>query len=323
MPGAWRDCLEGKGSVDLSGCTVASEHVYLWSTGKLSSRLAGLMAGRLMRGRVENLGPGERPPPFDDAGFRGQLYRLDDFVLDVPSLLQHLARPHHEAIFAIDWSSASLGNHNGLAQLHLPGLRVNPRRLLLCAGEGNAGLLQALGCNAPTMQIRPLTQVLVKHRYSQPLFGHCLGAGASPRLTVSTHKAPDGDSVWYLGGDLATAAGLNSEQRINRAREELRSTLPWLALGESQWRSITLRRAEPAQARLRKPDTGFLEAAAGPDNTLVAWPTKLALCPALGDALLQQLDQDGFEPRFKPDLSPLAELGPAGIAQPCWENLYR
>ncbi len=44
MPKVWRDCLTGKGNVDLSNVKILSERQYLWSTGSLTSKLAGFFA---------------------------------------------------------------------------------------------------------------------------------------------------------------------------------------------------------------------------------------------------------------------------------------
>lgn len=318
MPRAWRDCLAGNGSIDLRGCKVASESVLLWSTAGLPSRLTSMLAGRLLRGRSTRLSPADYPPPFDTPAFRGQLYRLEDFALDTASLLECLARPHRDAIFRIDWTRASLRPEAGQAQLVLPGVTVRPRRLLLCAGAGNAGLLQRLGAAGPAMQRRPLTQVVVRHERLPPLFAHCVGRGAAPRLTVSTHTGPDGGPLWYLGGDLATAPALTDAERLALARRELRQTLPWLDLEGAQWRTLTLDRAEPARADRRQPDGAFLAPAGGAANALVAWPVKLALCPALGEQLLGQLRREGVAPGVQADLSPLATLGQPVTATPRW-----
>lgn len=322
MPGVWRDCLAGRGSVDLTGCRIASEHVLLWSGGDLPSRLASMLAGRLLRGRTAKLSPGDYPPPFDAAGFAGQLYQLEDFVLDTGSLLDCLARPCRDAIFSIDWSRAGLQASAGKAAITLPGVTLRPRRLLLCAGAGNADLLRQLGAPAPGMQRRPLTQVLVSHEGLVPLFAHCAGRGASPRLTVSTHCDSGGATTWYLGGDVATAPGLTDTERVALARRELAATLPWLDLGGAGWRTVTLDRAEPAQVNGRKPEGAFLGEARGVANTLVAWPVKLTLCPALGDQLVRRLQDEGVEPRSNPDLSPLASLGRPDRASPCWEGAF-
>lgn len=320
MPRAWRDCLAGDGSVDLRDCRVASEHVLLWSGSDLPSRVTSMLAGRLLRTRSTRLSPPDYPPPFDTPAFRGQLYLLEDFALDTTSLLNSLARPHADAIFHSGHAGAALTVERGQAQLVLPGVAVRPRRLLLCAGAGNAALLRQLGAGAPAMQRRPLTQVAVSHERLPPLFAHCVGRGASPRLTVSTHYTASGAPLWYLGGDLATAPALTEAERLALARRELRETLPWLDLEGAQWRALTLDRAEPARADHRKPDGAFLSQAAGVANALVAWPVKLTLCPALGEQVLQQLRRTGVEPGNAVDLSPLATLARPTVATPRWKG---
>lgn len=322
MPGAWRDCLSGRGSVDLRGCEIASDNVLLWSAGDLSSRVAALLASRLVHGNAGALHPGEYPSPFDSPDFRGRLFRLEDFVIDTGSLLASLARPWQASIFGIDWSCSSLRVEDGHAVLKLPGTTLRPRQLLLCAGAGNAGLLQALGASAPVMQRRPLTQVLVRHERLVPLFAHCIGRSSSPKLTVSTHTSRDGEVTWYLGGDVATAESLAPAARVARAQEELAATLPWLDLEGGDWRTVTLDRAEPCHPGGRKPAGVSLERAADLANTLVAWPVKLALCPALGEQLLASLRQAGIGPGTTPELSGLASLSRPGFATPCWETAF-
>ena len=87
MPAVWRDCLAGRGAVDLRGCRLLSEGCYLWSSGSLSSKLSGLLASKLLSGRVQALQPGAYPAPLRHPDFRGSVYRLSDPVLDVSSLL--------------------------------------------------------------------------------------------------------------------------------------------------------------------------------------------------------------------------------------------
>ncbi|MDH3355689.1 MAG: FAD-dependent oxidoreductase, partial [Chromatiales bacterium] len=41
MPTRWRACLNGDGEIDLSGVKILSSHQYLWSTQKVTSRMAG------------------------------------------------------------------------------------------------------------------------------------------------------------------------------------------------------------------------------------------------------------------------------------------
>ena len=77
--------------------------------------------------------------------------------------------------------------------------------------------------------------------------------------------------------------------------------LPWINLGKSQWRTLTLDRAEPRQAALRRPDTAFVEAVDGVENALVGWPGKMTLAPQLGQAVLDALRHRNIQPRHQPD----------------------
>ena len=64
-----------------------------------------------------------------------------------------------------------------------------------------------------------------------PLYAHCLGGGATPRLTITTHPLQDGEAVWYLGGQIAeTGIERSSAEQIAAGREALSALLPWLDL---------------------------------------------------------------------------------------------
>lgn len=324
MPGAWRACLAGEGAVDLRGCRILAESIHLWSGDAPLPRLTTLLASRLLRGSVEKVRREDYPAPLRHPDFAGQVYRLADPVLDVPSLLRTLATRHREALFRIDWREGRLVNNGGRAELQLPGCRVQPERLLLAAGAGNRELVAALGSARPAMQVRPLQQVVVRHRYRHPLFGHCMGGNPSPRITISTHHMASGEPVWYLGGDLATEGADEEPQRlIDRARRELAGLLPWVDLGQSEWRTLRLDRAEPRQSALLRPDRAFVGALDSVDNALVAWPTKLSLAPDMGSEIERQLLAAAVFPRHQPDLSPLAGMGRPPVAEPCWEALFR
>lgn len=322
MPGRWRRCLAGADTPDLRRVQILSDGLWLWSGGDLTSRLAALLASRLLRGRVNKVVPADFPAPLRSDRFRGQVFRVDDPVLDVTSLLQSLASDHREALFRIDWDKARLRREGGNAVLELPGCTVVPRRLLLCAGAGNEGLLRELGAPGPAMQQRPLQQVIFRHRCAAPFYGHCLGADPAPRLTVSSHRGRDGRPLWYLGGELATAGAEEEPARlIERAQEEVAQLFPWLDLGPGEWRTVRLERAEPRQRGGRRPDRPFLGRVTGVDNALVAWPTKLTLAPALGDAVLEALAEARVAPRDQPDPTALPGLARPRVADCYWDTL--
>jgi glycerol-3-phosphate dehydrogenase len=323
MPEIWRRCLSGKGKVDLSGCRVLSEHFYLWSNAALQSRVTSFFASKVLRGRIRKLGAGEYPAVLAHPEFRGQVYRLTDLVIDVPSLLQTLASRHRDAIFAIDWQRASLQQKGRRAMLVLADCTVVPEQLLLTAGAGNESLIGALGSRSPAMQRRPLQQVLVRHQYPESFYGHCMGGNPSPRLTISSHHCLDGRPVWYLGGDLATAGADQEPGRlIDQARSELKELLPWIDFGKTEWATLRLDRAEPRQSALLRPDSAFVGRLDSVDNALAAWPTKLTLGPDLADEIERQLVAAGVLPRHQPDLAPLAGLGRPAVASAYWDTLF-
>ncbi len=326
MPEHWRRCLRGEGDVDLRAARVLSDHFYMWSTQSLGSRLGSFFASRLTRGRVEKVGKRERPPVFNSPQFQGGLYRLVDLVLDVPSLLQTLADNARGRIFQIDWQSAQLlrEDHRVELQLQAPrALRLRAQQFVFSAGAGNAELLKQLGLDSPAMQIRPLQQVLVKHDYDQPLYAHCMGANPSPRLTVSSHRCRDGRWCWYLGGDLATeGVGLSSEALIARAKQELAELFPWIDFGRCEWATLAVDRAEPRQPQLIKSDKAFAEAAAGVDNLIVGWPTKLTLAPNMATEVCSLLQRRGLQPGAGTGLEPLQSLPVPAVAEPFWETLF-
>lgn len=323
MPEVWRSCLRGEGKVDLRASKVLSKDFYLWSSSGLQARLSSFFASKMLRGRVDKLAAAEYPVPFRNPKFRGQVYRLIDLVLDMPSLVQTLADQHREAIFSIDWEQARLEQQAGRASIVLPDLRICSERLILTAGTGNEALLAQLGSAVPAMQRRPLQQVLVKHQYTEHLYAHCMGGNASPRLTISSHRTKAGEPVWYLGGDLATEGPEDPpEVLISKARRELNELLPWIDFGETQWGTIKLDRAEPMQAGLLRPDQSFVGKSESLENVLTAWPTKLTLSPHLADEIELSLTRDNILPSHRPDLTALATLGKPGIAPTCWDTLF-
>ena len=316
MPDAWRDCLEGKGAVDLRGSKVLSEDFYLWSGDNLQSRMSSFFASKMLRGKVEKLARKNFPAALN-------YDRLVDLVLDMPSVVATLAERQRDAIFQVDWSTASLKLNDHGASIALPDCEIIPTRLLLTAGVGNEAMLQQLGADSPQMQRRPLQQVIVKHEYQESFYGHCTGGNPSPRLTISSHRTLSDEPVWYLGGDLATEnTDEPPEVLIAKAQRELGALMPWLEFGQCEWRTIKLDRAEPRQNALLRPDRAFVAAVESVANTLVAWPTKLSLSPDLGNEIERHLSEHKLGPNHPQDLRLLAHLPKPAIAATLWDSLF-
>ena len=282
MPGRWRACLEGRGELDLRAVRLNATHQYLWSPPSVSARLAGFFGSRMMRGRVEPVAAGARPPPLDCAEFRGGRYRLDAPVLDTASLLGGLARQAGAACIGYDPEELAVSGE----RLCLAGRWIEPRRILLTAGAGNPQLVARLGLTGPPMQRRPLQMVMVRGRLPA-LFLHVLEASANPRLTITSHALDGPERVWYLGGNLAEKGVTRSPaEQIAAAQRELATLMPWLDQTGLRWATLAIDRAEAATPDGRRPDDVFLQRQG---RVLVAWPTKLALAPRLADQVLEAL----------------------------------
>ena len=278
MPRRWRACLEGTGEIDLRGVGVVSECYYLWSPDAPGARLAGFLASRLLRGRVEKLARSDYPQPFE--GQAGTMYRLDDFVIDVAELVQRLAAPLEGRLLPMAVEPDGLVMHQGTVRaFQNADIRVEAERFVFAAGAGNGKLAAAAGA-ATRMRRLPLKQVLVRSTNPEPIFAHCIASmRAEPALTVTTLPG-----YHYLGGALATdGANRSDADQIDAAKQELAQALPWIDWSNRTLETLSIDRAEPDGRRL---EGAFVETH---ENVLIAWPGKLTLAPDLGDRALRAL----------------------------------
>ncbi|MBK3874307.1 NAD(P)/FAD-dependent oxidoreductase [Stutzerimonas frequens] len=316
MPRRWREALEGKGELDLSGVRLLSDAHYLWSPGTLAGNLTSFFASKAVRSRVGQVKGDELPPALQHPRFKGKVYRLSELVLDVPSLIVRLAELAGDSLLACQQIEPLLDG-NELVGLRVDGREIRAQRIVFSAGGGTAELLASLGLQQPAMQRRPLHMVIVKAATLKPLYAHCLGGGTKPRITVTSHPTADGEWLWYLGGDLAEADGVARDEaaQIAAAKKELAELVPWIDLSSAQWATLRIDRAEPAQSALARPDNAFL---AEQGRLLVGWPTKLALSPDFSDRVEAALARDGIRPGQHPALP---ELPRPPLTGPFWEGL--
>ncbi|UNL98377.1 NAD(P)/FAD-dependent oxidoreductase [Stutzerimonas stutzeri] len=316
MPRRWREALEGKGELDLSGVRLLSDAHYLWSPGTLAGNLTSFFASKAVRSRVGQVKGDELPPALQHPRFKGKVYRLSELVLDVPSLIARLAELAGDSLLACERTEPLLDD-NELVGLRVDGREIRAQRIVFSAGGGTAELLASLGLQQPAMQRRPLHMVIVKAPTLKPLYAHCLGGGTKPRITVTSHPTADGEWLWYLGGDLAEADGVARDEatQIAAAKKELAELVPWIDLSSAQWATLRIDRAEPAQSALARPDNAFL---AEQGRLLVGWPTKLALSPDFSDRVEAALARDGIRPANHPALP---QLPRPPLTGPFWEGL--
>lgn len=325
MPAIWKDCLEGRGEIDLSHVPILSKQHYLWSTGSLSSKVAGFFAGLTLKSETHALQKDAFPEVFKHPQFHGQVYSVDETVIDVYALLRELMMPNQDAIFKIDPmkdSHIELDDQDRITSLKIQAeplqtLRVNAQKYIFTAGEGNEFILKKLRYHFVRAQRRPVHMVIVKHDLNYELYAHCLGLGTTPRITITTHKAHDGKFIWYLGGQIAEEGiNLNSEDQIQIAKKELKELFPWLDFSKAEFSSFCVARAEKAQPNGHRPDSCSIQEI---ENIIVAWPTKLAFAPLLAAEIIERIFNEKITPCV-PDMRELRAWPMPMLAKPIWDK---
>ncbi|MDX1655350.1 MAG: FAD-dependent oxidoreductase [Candidatus Competibacteraceae bacterium] len=295
----WQRCLEGRGEVDLRAVQRLSGVQYQWFCPPrgFRPRLFGGLRHSAFQGPGEALEREAYPPSLRHDRFRGQLYRLDEPVLDMGSLLEELARPHRQAM-VLNQSHVVPAADGGLT------LRVSDRdpvvvrsrRTIACAGANNGFLSQT------NMQLRPAQLVMVRGSgLPDSLNLHCLEADEEgPRLSIISQRDLAGRTVWYIGGRLAEEGGRSrSERHLHRVRRQLTALLPWVDFAGSEWSNTHVDWAEPRQrhrARPTQPGVSQL------NRLITVWPVTLGMVPLMAEQVLKLLRQQDFQPRYR-DLS--------------------
>lgn len=326
MPTIWRDCLQGKGEIDLSAVPILSPQHYLWSPNKFTSKITGFLAGATLTSKVEPLQKNLYPTVFQDAAFKGEVFSLDEMVIDVPMLVRELAKANQDALFKIEPLSDDGLKFNQAGELasvtvyHAgKALEVSAQQFVFTAGAGNEVIIKKFKPPIISMQLRPLHMVLVKMPSDYPLYAHCLGLGPRPRITVTTHYMHDGSAVWYLGGLIAEeGVERSSEAQIKAARKELMELFPWIDFSAATFATFLVDRAEPKQNSGLKPESSFFKSAS---NVTIAWPTKLALAPKLAADIIEHLRALHLTHQSS-DMQELRAWPMPAVAQPVWEDMF-
>lgn len=317
MPARWRESLEGTGELDLSGANILSQYHYLWSPGGLAKNIMGFFASKALRARVKQVKDDELPEGLQNSAFKGKAYRLNELVLDIPTIIERLVVLSAKRVLRASRIALLERSEQGIT-IKADDYSIHCQRIVFSAGEGTESLMQAFNLEQPKMQRRPLHMVMVKAHTIKPMYAHCLGNGSKPRITITTHYHQDGTPVWYLGGELAEANGVarDADEQIAFAKKELAKLLPWIDLSHALWETLRVDRAEPAQSTLTRPDSAFISKDSA---IMVGWPTKLALAPDFADQCIALLGKDNIKPQYN---QPLPEL-PAPLVASCpWDDLF-
>lgn len=203
------------------------------------------------------------------------------------------SRPHAEP----QQSNSLQPNSRALVLDHPDGgdaIELRPRAWVLTAGRGNTAVAEMLGVPAAPMQLRPLHMVMVRGRLPE-LYGHCTDA-AETRVTITSAPDPDqpGDVVWQVGGRIAEQ-GIHQDaaELLAHAKRELQAVLPGVDFAGTRWAAYRIDRAEGKTPTGARPNAVQLTQH---DNTIQAWPTKLALAPQLATQIAETLGEMGLQP---------------------------
>ena len=287
MPSVWRQHLSGQGEPDLTGVPVLSNHYYMWSHGSLRSKLKAFLGSRSLTGRIEVVKEETYPEIFSGITSKGTLYQLPDFVIHTPSLLERLREPVTNRLLAIKEGiyqfTINTQNDKHILKIDINGeqIVIEAERFIFCAGAGNKQLIEKTGIERTSAQERPLHMVYLKDSDLPQLYSHFIGDDFSltPELTVTSHTGLDGQTVWYLGGNLAEE-GVNKgrDEQILSAKHLLDKFLPWIDTATASWDCFSINRAEANINNKYRPDDAYISVES---NIILGWPTKLTLAPSL------------------------------------------
>ena len=296
MPDRWTKCLSGDDQVDLRGVKILSPRSYMFSDASLSSKLVTFLGSLLLRGHVSPVKPADFPEAFNNPKFKGNLYELKDIVIDTRSLVENLTREFETRI--VKGHPEIVCKAGRISSLIIDRkYRVKAEKYILAAGVGNQEIINAVEIPLE-MQNRSLHQVVIRGKNLPDLFAHAVSIRdlSKPRITFTTHIL-DGYKYWYLGGELAeSGVKRTSLNQIKFAKEELNNILPWIDFSECKFSTFRIDRAEPKSKKNLKPAKAFVQFY---ENTIVCWPTKLALTPQLGDDVLSNIF---IKPNAEPEL---------------------
>ncbi|MGD9689936.1 MAG: FAD-dependent oxidoreductase [Phycisphaerales bacterium] len=330
MPEVWSGCLSGRGTgdgtgVDLSSVRPLAREQHLWTTPGLVSKFAAAAASVVIRTRPERLERGSWPSEFAGAPRGIDVYRVAEPVLPGRAVIEALARGHESCIRKVEEVEAIDGSGGVCARLREGAMQVRSRLVVCAAGEGNEQLAALAGMrDAARMQRRALHMVMVRGPSTRlpRVFGHCLGASTTPRVTITTAECEGGaERVWYVGGSLAEEGVTRDErEQIAAARRELAACVPWVNLDgpDVRWATGRINRAEGLTPDGSRPDVPVVVRRGA---VAIAWPTKLAFAPMLAREIASMSEAKPPESEAREGIQPTASASAAvPVAALPWES---
>ncbi len=320
MPAVWRACLAGEREPDLSNVRVRAQVCHLWRTESLRSAVAMIGARVGLRVSPRVLEQDERPEALRSTP--GVVAELSEQVIDPVSLVSALAERNLKRMARIGAGGAGLvvredGAGGWVIEIGDSGagraVALRPRRVILCAGNGNGALRERFGLAAGRMQVRPLRMGLAIGNLPA-LNGHCVD-GARTRVTVTTDFDESGRTVWQIGGQIAEeGVKMGADEFVRALEAEMRNVLPNVEFSGVEWSWYEAPRAEAATGGGRRPeDCTVIEEG----SVLTVWPTKLALAPRAAEVLCGKMGAAGGGDA---GVGALAGRARPGVAAPPWRG---
>ncbi len=179
MPERWKKAMSGDGPIDLSGVKILNDHQLMWSLPNVVSKVVSFFGSKALRGRADSLSRNQYPPVFDTPEYRGQLFRIEEQVLDPVSIIESLASQLSQDCYLAD--AVVSGGNGRIDSLQVDDVILTADHYVLAAGAGNAKLLSAAGLDQPAMQTRPLHQLIVRKPDLPDFYSCLLYTSPSPR----------------------------------------------------------------------------------------------------------------------------------------------
>lgn len=306
MPDLWRAALHGEGDVNLSSASMSAESQYLMIPKGFMGGLVKLVTKQALGNNVHEVPKAEWPQEIIDSGFKGSVVFMDEPVLNISSVLRALAEPYKDCIRKIDTPDDPFS--------FLKKHEIYPQQIIVTGAASNAVLAsQAQHNDGLETQARPLLMGMLKPAPYE-LYAHLVGSSDKPVATITTHKAENGELVWYLGGGVAERAKDAKPQEVYDAtRKGFAKYLPNIDLSNVEWAVLPIDRIEgKSKTDGWMPDTPTIHSV---DNVHYCWPTKLTFAPLLSDRLIEKI---GIEPSHTE--TDFSFLPPAEYTQTPWDK---
>lgn len=316
MPARWRASLDGAEAPDLTAARPLADRMHFWVPPQRGGKLLAKASSKLMRGEMRPVAAAERPAGL--ATVRGgEMFALNEIVIDVPAVLAAFAARHGDRIRQLPAGEqlAMQETADGVS-CEAAGVQIFARRVVFTAGAGNEALLARVGLSDIPCQRRPLHQVIIGGM-ATALFAHCVGKSSKPLATITSHPDGAGGQYWYVGGLLAEdGVAQQPAELIAAARPELSRLLPSVDFSAASWATYRIDRSEHGGGGGLRPSSAV---ALSRGAYIIGWPTKLALAPRLAEQILELLRQQLPSPTAA-DLDGLRALPRPAIAQPPWQQ---